>query len=88
MALPGQVSVQRFTNPDQRGQRRQYWDAFQISLHEYMHTLEHDVYHRYALTKGQDSEAYNTLVEGAAYVLAETVWPRVATRAADPAIRQ
>jgi hypothetical protein len=88
MQRPGTVYLQRFRASNALEQRRQYWDMFQVSIHEYMHSLMHPAYRTYAMSfAGAESEQYNTLVEGVACLLAETVWPRVQPRVTDPALR-
>jgi hypothetical protein len=86
--LEGKVFVNRFKKGSDFENRQMFWDVFQIMIHEYIHSLEHDKYHKYAKdTFGEDSEQYNTLVEGMASVLAEIAWTNVASKVSTPALR-
>jgi hypothetical protein len=83
----GKVFVNRFKKDTDLENRRMFWDMFQIMIHEYIHSLEHDDYHAYARKFGDDSEQYNTLVEGMASALAEIAWTNVEARVTDQALR-
>ena len=65
-----------------------FWDTFQIMIHEYIHSLEHDTYHDYAKTFGEQSEQYNTLVEGMCSVLTEIAWTNIAPKVTTTALRE
>ena len=81
----GKVFVNRFKKGSDFENRQMFWDVFQIMIHEYIHSLENDKYHDYAKSFGEDSEQYNTLVEGMASALAEIAWTNVAP--STPALR-
>ena len=83
----GTVWVQRFKQGSDLANRRMFWDVFQIMIHEYIHSLEHDDYNAYAKTFGEDSEQYNTLVEGMASVLAEIAWTNVESHVTEQGLR-
>jgi len=84
----GTVWVQRFKKGTDLDNRRQFWDVFQIMIHEYVHSLEHDTYNKYATdTFGEDSQQYNTLVEGMASVLAEIAWTNVEPHVSQQSLR-
>jgi hypothetical protein len=87
--LEGQVFLQRFKKGSDLENRRMFWDTFQIMIHEYIHSLVHDDYHEYAKTTfGEQSEQYNTLIEGMDSVLTEVVWTNVAPNVQTPALRK
>ena len=83
----GKVFVNRFKKGSDFENRQMFWDVFQIMIHEYIHSLESDTYHNYAKSfpGGDQSEQYNTLVEGMASALAEIAWSNVAP--STPALR-
>lgn len=92
----GHVNVQIFKKPDETSgplagpdvaDRDFLWDMFQTLVHEYLHTLVHAKYDKYAETFGQSSNQFNTLVEGVDSLLDEVVWANVAPRVNDPALR-
>jgi hypothetical protein len=87
--LEGQVFLQRFKKTSDLKNRRMFWDTFQIMIHEYVHSLENEDYHNYAKSfpGAEDSEQYNTLVEGMASVLAEIAWTNVAPHVSDQSLR-
>jgi hypothetical protein len=65
-----------------------FWDVFQIMFLEYIHSLEHDDNNKYAKdTFGDDSQQYNTLVEGMATVFHEMVWQSVQPKLRTKALR-
>ena len=78
--LEGTVYLQRFRKDTDLENRYMFWDTFQIMIHEYIHSLEHDDYHAYAVTFGEQSEQYNTLVEGMCSVLTEIAWTNIAPK--------
>lgn len=64
--LEGQVFLQRYKEGTDAANRERLWKLFHVCIHEYIHALEHDDYHKYAetfRTRG-DQARYNTLVEG------------------------
>jgi hypothetical protein len=85
----GKVYVNRFKKDTDLENRTMFWDVFQIMIHEYIHSLEHKDYHKYAKdTFGKNSEQYNTLVEGMASALAEIAWTNVAPKVSTKALRE
>uniref|UniRef100_UPI00188053FA eCIS core domain-containing protein n=1 Tax=Oculatella sp. LEGE 06141 TaxID=1828648 RepID=UPI00188053FA len=86
----GNVGMQMFKASTGLGNRRNFWDAFQTMIHEYIHSLAHANYNSHARSfpGGHDSEQYNTLVEGMDSVLTETVWANVSPRVRSAALRQ
>ena len=86
--LEGQVFLQRFKKGSDIENRRMFWDTFQTMIHEYIHSLEHDDYHAYAETFGEESEQYNTLVEGMCSVLTEIAWTNIAPKVTTTALRE
>lgn len=83
----GDINIQLFKRPTVDADRDYLWDMFQTFIHEYMHTLVHPKYDKYAATFGDSSNENNTLMEGMDCVLAETVWTNVQPRITDPALR-
>jgi len=85
----GNVYVNRFKKDTDLANRTMFWDVFQIMIHEYIHSLEHADYNKYAKdTFGEDSEQYSTLVEGMASALAEIAWTNVAPKVSTKALRE
>jgi hypothetical protein len=64
------------------------WDVFQTFIHEYLHTLAHADYERYADSFGSSSNENNTLIEGVDSLLTETVWSGIESRVDDPHLRE
>ncbi|HMG23028.1 MAG TPA: peptidoglycan-binding domain-containing protein, partial [Kofleriaceae bacterium] len=64
--LEGQVFLQRYKEGTDAANRERLWKLFQVCIHEYIHALENDDYHKYANTfrAAGDQTRYNTLVEG------------------------
>jgi peptidoglycan hydrolase-like protein with peptidoglycan-binding domain len=64
--LEGQVFLQRYKETTDEKNRERLWKLFHVCIHEYIHALEHDDYHKYANTfrATGDQARYNTLVEG------------------------
>jgi hypothetical protein len=83
----GEIGIQLFRREGDED-RVFLWDMFQTLIHEYLHTLAHEKYNKYADHFGDKSNEYNTLVEGVDSLLTETVWSNVASRVAEPALRQ
>ena len=86
--LEGTVYVNVFKKGSDVENRYFFWDTFQIMIHEYIHSLEHDTYHDYAKTFGEQSEQYNTLVEGMCSVLTEIAWTNIAPKVTTTALRE
>jgi hypothetical protein len=86
--LEGKVYVNRFKKGSDLENRKFFWDTFQIMIHEYIHSLEHDDYHAYAVTFGEDSEQYNTLVEGMCSVVTEIAWSNIVPKVSTTALRE
>ncbi|GAA0984518.1 hypothetical protein GCM10009555_058400 [Acrocarpospora macrocephala] len=63
------------------------WDMFQTLIHEYLHTLAHGDYRRFAERFGP-GQAQNTLIEGMDSFLDEVVWARIRPRVNDPGLRR
>jgi hypothetical protein len=82
------IFFQVFRGSDRDGDRLLLWDVFQTFIHEYMHTLAHPDYQRFASTFGESSNENNTLMEGVDSLLTETVWSAVEARVTDPALRR
>jgi hypothetical protein len=64
--LEGTVYLQRYKEATDARNRERLWKLFHVCIHEYIHSLEHDDYHKYANTfrLAGDQTRYNTLVEG------------------------
>ncbi len=88
MAAGSQVFVDLYHSPDVTKDRQDRWEMFQTLIHEYLHTLSHRDYDKYAKSFGVDTAQWNTLIEGVDNVLEEVVWARVEPRTADPALRE
>lgn len=82
-----EVFVDLFHDPDADADREARWEMFQTLVHEYLHTLVHPAYERYAVSFGGTSEQWNTLIEGVDCVLDEVVWAHVQPKATDAALR-
>ncbi len=87
MAAGSQVFVDLYHNPDATKDRQDRWEMFQTLIHEYIHTLSHRDYEKYAKSFGVDTGQWNTLIEGVDNVLEEVVWARVEPRTSDPTLR-
>lgn len=98
-AVDKNISVQLFkpsvtkddppgTTPEDKD-RDFLWDMFQVLIHEYLHTLVHEKYEKYAMSFGGDqSSEYNTLIEGVDTLLDEIVWANIESRVNDPVLRE
>lgn len=64
------------------------WDMFQTLIHEYLHTLVHPDYARFANVFGGSSPEQNTLMEGVDSFLSEIAWASIVPRATDSALRE
>ena len=64
------------------------WDMFQTLIHEYLHTLVHADYARFASDFGGSSPEQNTLMEGVDSLLSEIAWTSIVPRANDSALRE
>ena len=88
-AQGGHIFIQLFRAATPEADRLLLWDMFQTLIHEYVHTLEHDDYHAYATSFGDNSNEYNTLVEGVCSLLTEVVWTDIeAIAMTDHALRE
>jgi hypothetical protein len=83
-----EVYVQLFEPTDTAEDRLLLWDMFQTLIHEYMHTLSQRRYSDYAESFGNNSNEYNTLIEGVDCLLSEIVWEHVQPRVGDATLRQ
>jgi hypothetical protein len=83
----GEIGIQLFRKEGDED-RVFLWDMFQTLIHEYLHTLAHERYNKYADHFGDKSNEYSTLAEGVDSLLTETVWSNVASRVAEPALRR
>ena len=84
--LEGVVYLQRFKEATADKNREQLWTLFHTCIHEYMHSLTHPDYQKYAegfRSKG-DEARYNTLIEGMDEFFTTTVRKTVAVT---PALR-
>ncbi len=84
----GHINIQIFKGETVEADRDFLWDMFQTLVHEYLHTLVHADYDAYAETFGDNSNQYNTLIEGVDSLFTETVWSNVEPRVNDPALRK
>lgn len=85
--LEGVVYLQRYKHSDDAKNREQLWNLFHVCIHEYIHSLAHDDYKKYAqkfYDKG-DTVRYNTLIEGFCDFFTENVRKTVNIT---PALRQ
>jgi len=83
------VNIQLFKPPgDVKADQDFMWDMFQVLIHEYLHTLVHPRYSRFAHDFGSSSPEQNALMEGVDSLLSETVWANIASRATDTALRE
>jgi hypothetical protein len=64
------------------------WDMFQTLIHEYLHTLVHPQYVRFAHAFGDTSPEQNTLMEGVDSLLDEVVWANIEPRVNETALRE
>jgi hypothetical protein len=81
--------VQLFRNPDPEVDRGFPWDQFETLIHEYLHSLAHEDYNRYAEhLGGENDNRGNTLIEGVDSLLTETVWKNAESRASLPEVRE
>ena len=64
------------------------WDTFQTLIHEYLHTLAHSRYARFADSFGRSSPENNTLMEGVDSFLSEVVWATIQPRVNDTGLRE
>jgi len=87
-ANEGTIFMQRFKADTDLGNRRMFWDTFQTAIHEYIHTLAHDDYEDYANTFGDESEEYNTLIEGTDSFLTEIVWTNITPKVQSAGLRE
>jgi len=64
------------------------WDMFQTLIHEYLHTLVHRDYARFANDFGGASPEQNTLMEGVDSLLSEIAWTSIVPRTNDTSLRE
>lgn len=83
----GQINIQIFKGKTVDKDRDFLWDMFQTLIHEYLHTLVHEDYEKYATSFGNTSNEYNTLMEGVDSMLTEIVWSNVEPRVNDKNLR-
>jgi hypothetical protein len=90
MATPEtrEVWIQTIRAPDGKANQHFLWELAQTLIHEYLHTLEHPDYGRYAASLGKGSLAHNTLIEGVVSLLTEIVWRDVEPGAGQTPLRQ
>lgn len=88
MARGREVFVDLYHSPDADADRDARWDMFQTLIHEYLHTLVHPDYEKFAMGFGESSPQWNTLIEGVDSVLDEIVWAHVLPRTAEPGLRK
>ena len=84
----GDINIQIFRGETVEKDRDFLWDMFQTLIHEYLHTLVHKDYEKYADGFGDNSNEYNTLIEGVDSLLTEIVWSNVEPRVHDPDLRK
>jgi hypothetical protein len=85
----GNISLQLFKDPDETKDRAFLWDQFATVIHEYLHSLAHRKYRKFADDMGGESSTEgNTLHEGVDSLLTETAWLRAKPRASLPEIRE
>src|SRR5262249_4802900 len=60
--------------------RRLLWEAFGTLIHEFVHTLAHKDYFKYADSFGDSSVEWNTLVEGVCSLITDIVWDGIEPR--------
>ena len=87
-AQGGDIFFQLFRGATPEADRLLLWDTFQTFIHEYMHTLSHRAYDAYALSFGDNSNEYNTLIEGVDSLLTEIVWDAIEPRVGDRVLRE
>ncbi len=88
MARGREVFVDLFHSSDVQADREACWDMFQTLVHEYIHTLVHPDYEKFAKRFGTDGDQWNTLIEGVDSVLDEVVWAHVLPKTKDLAMRR
>jgi hypothetical protein len=70
----GEVFFQIFRGETPEKDRRLLWEAFGTLIHEFVHTLAHPEYFKYADSFGDSSVEWNTLVEGVCSLITDVVW--------------
>ena len=70
--MNGRVGIQRYAGTTHRQRRINYWRAFQILIHEYLHTITHPNYTRVAYSLGRVQKG--VLVEGGTSLFTDDVW--------------
>ena len=84
----GEINVQIFKKSTPDEDRDWLWEMFQTLIHEYIHTLSHKRYDKYAESFGDQSNQYDTLIEGVDSLLTEIVWSNVEPRVNDKELRK
>jgi hypothetical protein len=84
----GDINIQVFKAATVDKDRAFLWDMFQTLIHEYLHTLVHKKYEKFAEGFGDSSNEYNTLIEGVDSLLTEIVWSNVEPRVNDKTLRE
>ena len=84
----GDIFVQIFKKSTPDEDRDWLWEMFQTLIHEYIHLLSHEKYNDYAESFGDQSNQYDTLIEGVDSLLTEIVWSNVEPRVNDKELRE
>ncbi len=85
----GTVYMQRFRGDTDLENRRILWDTFQTGIHEYIHTLADSAYEGAAVGfGGNETEEYNTMIEGTDSFLTEIVWTNVVPKVQSAELRE
>lgn len=88
-ASEGIIYMQRFRGETDLENRRILWDTFQTGIHEYIHTLADPAYEGAAVSFGGDeTEEYNTMIEGTDSFLTEIVWTNVTPKVQSAELRE
>lgn len=89
LVIGNQVYLALYEGSTVEETRRLRWRMFKTVIHEYLHTLAHKKYDKYAETFGNSSAEYTTLIEGVDDVFAGMVWQHVRPRmTTDAALRE
>ncbi len=83
------IFVQLFKNPNALEDRRFLWETFHTLIHEYLHSLAHEEYDKYAnKLGGEHSTEGSTLIEGVDSLLTEITWTSAKARASTDEVRK
>jgi hypothetical protein len=77
IVLGSQVYLALYEGSTVEETRRLRWSMFKTVIHEYMHTLADKEFDTYALSFGNSSPHYTTLIEGVDDVFSGMVWQHV-----------